>query len=674
MIGYRVAAAILMSACGVIASQSNEWPSLFAVPKKADTTVDSVKLRLSSDAKVFETTEKTNSRVDWMPTIASWQLQQRCIAMTSDEWRPYHAKNQQYDFSGSLMRDSVFLNNGSLGLEWTPVANLNLRDTGGGFRATNDFGPVMQLKAYDIPLRIRGGISGTGWNSTLPPHLIDSKYDDFHGDVGFYGAFSAGDPTVKLFGRPVYVTTEAFVRSVKMVGIAAVNGSALFAHELGSGDSLFAFYGDSLSDGKERYWGSAGGQQQYINSPWRIARSQQASGGIKFKERRRIQPAIVYSYTENSVTYPTLAGKPSDVRTRLQSLNLLGETRGKLPVVYKGGIRIWWGSEEWLFKNDLSAVADTFHMTGSREDTLRRDSLTVKLGDHQIYRAATDHRIAVTLPRGISLAYTLSIFRDSKTFTFGYSGIRNNFDQDAITLNHHLSIQFPQFHGLDAGAFGEYSVYALNYIKKAQSAANQTEDGYCIGFNLVYKPTERFTLSERIRADAEIFDYIYKRSHLDDPPPYNRKFQSLCMGVWKINEQWELNGRWDENYDDDGVWNGHEYFNSTRPDSLGTDYYAIIDKSTRYSVELGLAMVRQKFRIESGLRFEDEYNRSFSGRAYQTSDNGIGYKVEPFTEFSFRFHWLSLKGRIARLINTLAPDKAVFRKNWDIHLAGQAAW
>ena len=122
------------------------------------------------------------------------------------------------------------------------------------------------------------------------------------------------------------------------------------------------------------------------------------------------------------------------------------------------------------------------------------------------------------------------------------------------------------------------------------------------------------------------------------------------------------------------MWNGSEYFDYTRPKSWGVDYYGIMNKTTKYSVELGLAMVRKKFRIESGCRLEDVFARYYSNNAYQSNDRGIGYIVEPFTEFLFEYHWLSLRGRIARMINTLSPDKWAFRKNWDIHIAGQARW
>ena len=90
---------------------------------------------------------------------------------------------------------------------------------------------------------------------------FNSTLRDFHGDAGFYGGCSAGDPTIRFLGHPLYITAEAFVRSINKVGIAVVNGSALFAHDIGNGDLLFAFYGDSLSNGKERYWGGSGGQQ-----------------------------------------------------------------------------------------------------------------------------------------------------------------------------------------------------------------------------------------------------------------------------------------------------------------------------------------------------------------------------------------------------------------------------
>ena len=92
------------------------------------------------------------------------------------------------------------------------------------------------------------------------------------------------------------------------------------------------------------------------------------------------------------------------------------------------------GNGRLAFRNDLSGVAVSLFKTESQID-----SLTTKLNDHQIFRAATDHYIELTLPRGDSLEYKLGIFRDSKTYTFEYTdrgtNFRKNDDDDAITLN-----------------------------------------------------------------------------------------------------------------------------------------------------------------------------------------------------------------------------------------------
>ena len=158
---YRSTGTVLFCICCSAVAQSNEWPAFFSVPKKADSAVDSSKVHFSTDEKVFENTEKTSSRLDWKPSLSSYKFQQRCLFATSYDER-YGATNQLYDFSGSVMRDSVFSKNGSLGSEWSPVSYLNLRDSGGGFQTTNDFRPVIQWEMHDIPIRLNGGFSGSG--------------------------------------------------------------------------------------------------------------------------------------------------------------------------------------------------------------------------------------------------------------------------------------------------------------------------------------------------------------------------------------------------------------------------------------------------------------------------------------------------------------------------------
>ena len=89
---------------------------------------------------------------------------------------------------------------------------------------------------------------------------------------------------------------------------------------------------------------------------------------------------------------------------------------------------------------------------------------------------------------------------------------------------------------------------------------------------------------------------------------------------------------------------------------------------------MGLAMVKKLFRIEGGCRFHDVFARHYNGKFYQTDDEGIGYLVEPYTDLLLQYRRFSLNGKIIRMINTLAADRWIFRKNWDIHVVGQAAW
>jgi hypothetical protein len=650
-------------------AQSNLWPAFFGVPMQDIYAKDSIKARLSTDDQVFQNLQKTKNHLEWNPTVASWQLQQNFLVETSQD-APSAAMNQFYNFSGNVVRDSILPKNGQLGFEWSPVAYFNR----GTFTAIGDLGPVLQWRPGDIPLRIRGGISGCGWYDSLPDRIVESKIDDAHGDVGYYGACSAGNSSVPFLGQPIYINGDVFFRSIRQAGIAVVTGSALWAYGIGSGDSLFAFYGDSLSNGKE-VWGSTGGfEQRFSNTPWRIARSFQAATGLKSKERFGFQPEMVYSYGANSVMYPTLQTNISDVQVRTQTINLMMHSRSNLPVVYSGGIKIAWGAEEWLFGKNLSSTALTFN-----KDSLQLDSLNAKLEDHNNYIAVSDHVVGVTFSKRVSAQYKLSAFRDSKTYTFSYTDkgleVKSDKDNDRITINHHLGIMLLQYHGLDAELYGEYSDYVSNYLRSTKSIANIRENGYRAGLNLSYMPSDRFLFDERIAADAEVSDYFYKKARQDpfSPPPYQRRISSFCTGVWKIGNGVELTGRWNESYYDNGEWYGKEYRKSG--DTAGSDYYAIQGKKNDYSLDFGLAYARTAFRIESGCRLQDVFSLRFDGTQYVRVNDlfGIGNGIEPYVLFQQQYRRIALKGRIARFVNRQAWDKWV-GKNWDVRIMGQAEW
>jgi hypothetical protein len=661
-------------------AQSNQWPSFFGIPQKVTSRADSARLTISTNAKVFESYEKNQTALEWQPALDAARLVQRGSFETSHE-EMNRATNQYIDLSGKILKDSILPGNGNLGLEWTPVSFLNVRQSGGGFQTTGDLGPLIEMNLYDFPIMIKGGISGNSWSDSLPSPISRSSIEDVHGDAGFYGACRIGDSLRPIPGTSLYANGGAFVRSINQAGLAVATGSALFAQGLGQGDSLFAYYGDSLSNGKENFWGATGvgNRQQYVNTPWRIARSFLAAGGIKSKERFGFQPSVIYSFAENSVAYPTLQSVLSDVKQRMNSLNFQVGTRSSLPVLYQGGLKVSWGDEEWLFGSDISELAFSNRVTPRQLDSLR-----VKLGDYRKYYALSDHALGITLPYGMQMTYKLSAYRDSRTYTFSYkydsdnNGISdticNNDDNDRITVNNHLGISCSQFHGMDAEAYGEYSIYTLNFLKKERSADNYTENGFRLGLNLQYRPSERFFIDERISADTEISDYLYKQMHLDpfDPPPYKRRFASLLSTVWNPFDGWELHGRWVENLYDNGFWYGSEY---RKGDSLKkvSGFYAIENKTIDYTLEAGCAMVRTIFRLEVGCLFREIYDQRFEENEYR-SRLIEGHIVEPYTEFRLMYKAFSLKGRVTRMIKTEDEDLWQFRKNWDITIMGTALW
>ena len=672
--GIRVFSIIAVLAT-VAFAQSNQWPIFFRVPEKVTSQADSARLTISSNAKVFESYEKNRTTLEWQPSLYASRLFQRGIFETSHE-ETNNATNQYIDLSGRIIKDSILPGNGNIGIEWTPVSFFNLRQSGSGFQATGDLGPLVEMSVHDIPVMVKGGISGNSWSDSLPPSITQSRMDDVHGDAGFYGACRIGDSLRPLLGTSLYANGGAFVRSISQAGLAVITGSALFAHGLGSEDSLFAFYGDSLSNGKENFWGTAGtgGRQQYINTPWRIARSFLAAGGIKLKERFGLRPSVIYSLAENSVAYPTLQSVLSDVKQSMHSLNVQLGTGNSLPVFYQGGLKVSWGDEEWLFGSDLSELA----FSNYRRTPRQLDSLRVKLGDYWKYQASSDHALSITLPHEMQVTYKLSAYRDSRTYSFRYmengDSVRNNDDNDRITINNRTGISISQWQHIDAEVYGEYSTYTLNFLKAERSADNYTEDGFRLGLNLQYRPSERFFIDERISADAEISDYLYKQMHLNpfNPPPYKRRFVSLFSTVWNPFDGWELHGRWMENLYDNGYWYGREY---RAEDSLKnvSDFYAIENKTIDFTLEAGCAMVRTIFRLEGGCLFREIYDQRFEENEYR-SRLIDGHIVEPYTEFRLMYKAFSLKGRVTRMIKTEADDIWQFRKNWDITIMGTALW
>ncbi len=282
--------------------------------------------------------------------------------------------------------------------------------------------------------------------------------------------------------------------------------------------------------------------------------------------------------------------------------------------------------------------------------------------------------------RGLSLEYSLSAFRDSKTYTFRYQDwsdtVQNNDDNDRITVTHLAGLVAEDAGGWNARLYGELSEHIVNYLKRERSAQNISEQGYRLGLNFSRDFFGTFSFEEKIVADAQSSEYLYKTPRtLSGMPAYQRSLSSFCSGKWRFADTWELLGIWNESYYDNGRWFGRDYFDSSAINSAGRiDYYAIDEKNTDYSLEFGLAKKTGRYFIEGGCRVQDVFNRRFTSMKYENVSLENGYTIEPFAVILLTYNRLAFKGRVSRIINTLERDKWELSRNWDIRVVGQASW
>ncbi len=600
----------------------------------------------------------------WIAFDSLWWFRQNVVYELS---RKYETQYQNLDLSGQYLRSRLAGREMALGLEWTPWLNLMQRaNATGWFQGVVDLGPVWRAEPAGIPVLLRGGFSARGWNDQVPESVFDTPYDGFRASPGFYGGMSAGRGNRVVPQLPLYLSASAFGRYIEDAGFATAIGGALYTGGIPSGDSLFVYVADSLSDGRESYLSeTSGGRTAAISTPWRIRNVLRVSAGLKGAVRLHVVPAVVYTYQNSALEYPEdPPGHLGDQRMSLHRVGLIAVTDTLLFFRYRGGLTLDFTGSDAAERANSYLVGDSAVRVPQASD------------DYDGGASTMEHVVAVPFRYGGRLEYRYFISRHSTTYrNEAVPAIPENFDDhDRQRQEQDVQVVLLDGERWQAGMSGGFTKDVLNYVTPERSGRNRTDRQYSLSATAAYRRNERLLISESLRAEANSAEFEFPQVHQgpEETPKYSRRFVSVLSASLLLGEHWWVKGKWNQTYWDDGRWYAREYLEEQI--ALGTvervDYYAVERKSTEYRVELQLGWTpRKNLLLETGAALQDIYQREFSGSRYEVRHYGNGYVLEPY----LRADWLlrdrfRLHAYVKRYVDTFDEDLWSLYDNWDIRL------
>ncbi len=506
--------------------------------------------------------------------------------LTNDYW--LSSQEHMLDLSGEIVKKRLPLGI-TCGMEWSPVLLYNTHSTVKGILGSFELGPVMRVEPYKVPVAVHIGGAIRGWNDSLYNTLSQLSSNDLQKDRGIYAAMEIGRPDARLFGLPLFASMTGYGRSMSTSKLIAATGSLLAYHALDNGDSLFGNYSDSLLNGRNAFLGQSGAKPHFIEDPSKIERSYQLSAGYKGNAKLFLEPSLLFSYSEHTLSYPFEATLLSDRKNTDFSLVGLLSAVSSFPISYNAGIRIDWENEDKLYGKTLSTIANSEN----------EDSLKINLEDYAAYRVTMTHDISKFLANGIGLEYTFNISRFTRNYPNYYTKnadtLRNNNDNDLIVNKQKLTIvPIPSSWGTTS-LYYEFSKNLSNYIRKEKSGQNTIDWLYRLG--ATYKNTvfSCCTLSEAVSSDAKVTRYAFPTINRGNPPPYSRKLNSLTVIDLSVTKKAALCAEINETYSDDGTLNSREYLDTIKladPQFMKTyqDYYAINEKLMMHAIKFSVIL------------------------------------------------------------------------------------
>lgn len=363
--------------------QVNSWPQALVVPAPSP-LADSNRTAYGSDQNLYIRTFKSKDSVTIANNSASLSVNQNVDYELINDSR-FNTEDQFYDLSGRFVKKRLWLGL-SVGLEWTPVLILNQRTSREGILGSIEAGPVLEANPFGIPVGVHGGGTARGWTDSIGV-VNAAEYGSLSRDKGFYAGGDIGSPVQPLPFLPLIVSVRGYGRAMGTSRLVSGTGFAFFHARLLTGDSCFAVYADSLTNGRDAFLGQAQGKPQFIDDPEKTERSYQVSAGIKGKPRFFLVPEAVYSYTEHTLSYRDVWG---DKKNTDHSVNFFLGTDSMFPVTYGGGIKIDWERQN---KHSLSGSEGGSEPLTPQLNLMNLEGKLNSLDDYTGFRVAMIHTL-----------------------------------------------------------------------------------------------------------------------------------------------------------------------------------------------------------------------------------------------------------------------------------------
>ncbi len=662
-----IAAAYVLCARGPGFGQINQWPLELGIPVRPPAP-DSNRTVYGSDQSLYIRTFKVRDSVNIQENTPLYGVNQNVdYALSNDSW--FNTTDQFFDLSGDAMKKGLPLGM-SAGLEWTPVLILNKRTSSQGILGSVEAGPLLTFAPLSIPMMIHGGATARGWNDDIGA-LSANQYGTLSRDKGFYAGAELGSPVHPVPFLPLIVTVKGYGRSMETSKLVSGTASALLYLGMPTGDSLFALYADSLTEGRDAFLGEDQGKPSFIDDPEKTERSYQVSAGFRAKPRLFLVPGAVYSYTEHTLSYPGAWGNKKNTDN---AVNLLLRTDTLFFVSYQGGIKVEWEREDMNSASSAGTAGGA--ILPPQPQTTDFAGNLASLNDYLGYRVAMLNSISKYLQNGMGAEYTWDISRYSKDYPVSYvvngDTVRQDppLDNDIIVNRQRFTlVPIPSSWG-KGSLFVEYSKNITNYIKAEMSGNNTVDWLYRVGGTAGFTVAQRCTVSEAMTADTKETDYAFPETKRGSPPPYSRKWSSQLLLNLVANRWLTLRTEWNETYSDFGTWNAKEYMDSTAfktPQEAADykDYYAITDKTWDHGIKLTVASnILNTCLVNAGCSYEYIDAREFNvaDQTYALTYSA-GTRVTPFVSLSYELNrQLVFYANFARTFD-------IKDKYWDIHVS-----